>query len=101
MTHRRSQHAARPGKRTLSEALPPVQASTRPGAEKLAKYYIELNGLLMSYLFEADGKYNGDLTFQTTVALMQLVKKYEIDNMGARLHGAKTEAIPVLAGGEG
>jgi hypothetical protein len=32
---------------------------------------------------------------------MQLMKNYEIDNMGARLHGAKTEAIPVLAGGEG
>ena len=70
-------------------------------SKKLTLYYLELNGLLMEYLINAEGKYNEKLAFETTVALMGLMKKYEIDNMGARLHGQKTEAIPVVAGGEG
>lgn len=70
-------------------------------SQKLSKYYLDLHTLLMNYLFNSDGKYNEKLAFETNIALMQLMKKYEIDNMGARLHGEKTEAIPVLAGGEG
>ena len=70
-------------------------------SQKLAKYYAQLGDMLMEYLVNAEDKYNDKLTFKTTVSLMELRKKYELDNMGARLHGQKTEAIPVIAGGEG
>ena len=42
------------------------------------------------------------MPFLATVALIDIHEEIQgIDNMGARLHGQKTEAIPVLAGGEG
>jgi hypothetical protein len=68
-------------------------------SQTLAKYYLELSGVLMTYLFDVEDKYNEKLTFKATVDLMSLMKKYQIDNMGARLDKQKTEAIPVQSGG--
>jgi hypothetical protein len=68
---------------------------------KLKNYYIELSGLLLSYLADADGKVNERLTSRTNEVLLELMTKYKINNMGAVLHQSKTEAIPVVAGGEG
>lgn len=42
-----------------------------------------------------------ETTSRTNEQLLDLMKRYKINNMGALLHESKIEAVPVVAGGEG
>jgi hypothetical protein len=68
---------------------------------KLSKYYDELSQYLMAYLAEAqlEKQFNEKRAGEYNIQLLALMKRYEIDFMGARLDGKKTEAIPVVSGG--
>lgn len=68
-------------------------------SQGLGHFYMSLGELLNQYLSTAEDKYNEKAILHFQMEAMGLMKIYNIDHMGARLHGQKVEAIPVLSGG--
>ena len=67
-------------------------------AQKLGKFYLMLSQELKNYLAAAEDKYNEKAILAFQINTMDLMKKFEFDNLGLRLLDQKVEAIPVLSG---
>ena len=70
-----------------------------PTSQSLGQFYLTLKSLIMDYLFDASDKYDEKRIFKFQIQAMELMKKHDLDNLGARLHNQKVKAIPVLLGG--
>ena len=68
-------------------------------SQKLGEFYDTLAHLILKYLATAGDSFHEKAILAFQEDAMALLKKFEFNNLGARLHNQKTEAIPVLLGG--